>query len=221
MATFALQSIDENSATFLIAGMSSGVATLNFYIAESSDSINTYIESRGSSNFDYNSDDDTYEYEYVFTGLDSDTEYRFTVAFYNSSGTRIDMIQVVESTIAEDGRPTNWSWTSTVKAGAAMDYTKISDTEYKVYPLTASEWNGFVDRVVAFAEYSGMSIPSNYGSSWYATRGTEMTAEKVNYMHALIGYLPITVSLPAAASSNRGITAAFINGLKNSLNSIE
>ena len=164
---------------------------------------------------------------YTFSGLDPETEYGVKILPVGSSNTNADRTEDPTTewfwTEPEEpaGRPSNWSWTSTVSKGAEMDYTKISDTEYEVYPLTAEEWNDFVDRVVEFAEYCGLSIPSNYGSSWYVTRGTEMSATEVNYMRTLISNLPITVSLPAAATSNRSITAAYINGLKNSLNSIE
>lgn len=119
------------------------------------------------------------------------------------------------------GRPDDWDGFGTVSKGAAMEYIKLSDTQYEVYPLTASEWNRFVDRVVEFARHCGWDIPSNYGSSWYVTKGGEMMASQVNYMHTLISQLPITVSLPSAAVSSRNITAAYIIGLKHSLNSIE
>lgn len=163
-----------------------------------------------------------------FSGLNPDTGYTVWVSLWNA-GTDTELGVTAEEEIwteslptpPEPVRPDDWEWYSTVSKGAAMDFAKISDTEYEVYPLTAAEWNDFVDRVVEFAEYCGLSVPSNYGSSWYVTRGTEMSATEVNYMRTLIGTLPIAVSLPVAATSNRSITAAYINGLKNSLNSIE
>ena len=42
-------------------------------------------------------------------------------------------------------RPSNWSWKSTVSKGSAMPYTKNGKTIY-AKPLTASEWNSFIDR---------------------------------------------------------------------------
>lgn len=162
---------------------------------------------------------------YTFSGLEPDTEYYIKIS-PRAATTGQEAMEAATTVLmstepaAPAGRPNNWSWTSTVSKGTEISYTRTGDN-ITCKPLTASEWNRFVDRVVAFAEYCDMSIPSNYGDSWYVTKGTEMVATEVNYMHTLISYLPITVPLPAAAASNRGITAAFINGLKNSLNSIE
>lgn len=117
--------------------------------------------------------------------------------------------------------PPDWEWYSDVRKGVEMRYTKISDTEYKVRPLTASEWNDFIDRIVWFLEYNGWSITSGTVSSWYVTKGAEMCADDVENVRQLIDAMDPPVAVPAAVSSGRKITAAFFNGLKNSLNSIE
>jgi hypothetical protein len=117
--------------------------------------------------------------------------------------------------------PPDWEWRSTVRKGAEMRYTKVSDTEYTVRPLTASEWNDFIDHIVWFLDYLGMTIQSGDITSWYVTRGTEMEADDVDKVRQLIDALNPPIDVPNAISSGRRITAAFINGLKDSLNSIE
>lgn len=115
-------------------------------------------------------------------------------------------------------RPANWSWSSNVSSGAAVTLTKISDTEYEAVYLTAEEWNEFIDRIVAFLVYCG-KVVSN-ASSAYVTKGTPMTKDQVNLVRSIIEVMNPPTALPSAATDNGRITAAFINGLKDSLNSI-
>lgn len=159
----------------------------------------------------------------TFSGLDPGTEYTVWVSLWNA-GTDVELGVTDEITVETDGpsapvRPSDWSWSSTVRKGAAMSYTKISDTEYEVHPLTASEWNRFIDRIFEFMEYKGISW-SGSTSGFYVTRGTEMEAETVDLARQLIATMNPPTALPSAVSSNKKITAAYINGLKNSLNSI-
>lgn len=102
-----------------------------------------------------------------------------------------------------------------------MDFTKISDTEYEVYPLTAREWNRFIDRIFAFMDYYEIPYSGGDASNFYVTAGTEMLAEDVDYARQLIAVMNPPTALPSAIRSGGKITAAYINGLKNSLNSIE
>jgi hypothetical protein len=115
-------------------------------------------------------------------------------------------------------RPSNWSWSSTVSKGAAIPYTQ-SGNAITCKPLTASEWNNFIDRIFEFMEYQGLSW-SGDTSDFYATKGSRMLAETVDYARQLIAVMNPPTALPSAIRSGGKITAAFINGLKNSLNSI-
>lgn len=117
--------------------------------------------------------------------------------------------------------PSDWEWDSYVKKGVELDHTQISATKYKVCPLTAREWNNFIDRVVDFFLYTGGIIDIADVSTWYVTKGTEMLAEEVEIMRELIATMNPPTALPSSVTSGRKITAAYINGLKNSLNSIE
>ena len=117
-------------------------------------------------------------------------------------------------------RPNNWSWTSTVSNGASMPYTQTGDKTYNAKPLTATEWNNFIDRIFEFYDYKEVSY-SGSTSGFYVTAGTKMLAETVDLARQLIAVLNPPTSLPSAISRGGKITAAYINGLKNSLNSIE
>lgn len=124
--------------------------------------------------------------------------------------------------IWRESRPNNWSWTTNVSKGVEMRCTG-SGTNVVVKPLTASEWLDFADRIKEFYAYEGLTVDSTY---WYRTingvsSGSPMTATQVNAARYLINQLSPPTAVPAAVSSGSTITAAFINGLKNSLNSIK
>ena len=211
MSIISVEKRNTNYIKIRVSGMTSTVATVNFYQALSSDSKNAYITFLGSSNFVL--DGSTYYCDYIYYGLSPFTEYRFVAATYNSGGNRLERLET--STIT---RPSNWNWYSVVSKNAEMPYTKSADGKtITCTPLSASEWKLFVDRIYEFLAYKGVST-SISASSLYVTRGTDMLAADVDKARDLIGLM--TDSLPAAASSGGGITAAYINGLKNSLNSI-
>ena len=104
-------------------------------------------------------------------------------------------------------RPPNWAWEPEITKGS-----KIS--------ITATHWNNFISRIQAFADYKGVPLPSATKSTAAATSGSKMLASQANAVRTLISKLPITISLPSAVSTGDTITAAFMNGLMNSLNSI-
>ena len=120
------------------------------------------------------------------------------------------------------GRPSNWSWSTTgISKGSSMAYTQSGATII-VKPLTATEWLAFMNRVKEFYTYKGKTVDSTY---WHRAvngveSGSSMTATQANGARYLISQLSPPTSVPASVSSGTVITAAFINGLKNSLNSI-
>lgn len=120
------------------------------------------------------------------------------------------------------GRPNNWSWSTTgISKGSNMTYTQ-SGTTIIVKPLTAKEWLAFMDRVKEFYTYKGKTVDSTYWNRAVngVASGSPMTATQANSARYLISQLSPPTSVPASVSSGTVITAAFINGLKNSLNSI-
>ena len=120
-------------------------------------------------------------------------------------------------------RPSNWSWqTSGISSGSSMKYSQSGSTITPT-PLTAAEWLAFMNRIKEFYAYdNGKTVNSTYWNSAVngVKSGSPMTATQVNSARYLISQLPIQTTLPSAVSSGGRITAAFINGLKNSLNSI-
>ena len=124
-------------------------------------------------------------------------------------------------------RPSNWSWPShtadkPISSGSSMNYIK-SGTTVTPTPLTAAEWLSFMNRIKEFYAYdNGKTVNSTYWNNAVngVKSGSPMTATQVNGARYLISQLPIQTALPSAVSSGGKITAAFVNGLKNSLNSI-
>lgn len=217
MATKLTQySATSDSITARVSGWPSGTGYIRFYIGiDTSDMpFDGYEEVVGVSSC-----------RYTFYGLEPDTAYYIKISPRAATSGQEAMepaTTVLMYTEAEEpeGRPNDWYWSATISKGAEMDYRKISDTEYEVYPLTAREWNRFIDRIFQFLVYTGGSY-SGSPSSWYVTAGEEMRAEDVENVRQLIDVMNPPVSVPAKVSSGRKLTAAFFNGLKNSLNSIE
>ena len=124
-------------------------------------------------------------------------------------------------------RPSNWSWPSNtadkpISKGFGMNFDQ-SGTTITPKPLTAAEWLAFMNRIKEFYAYdNGKTVNSTYWNSAVngVKSGSPMTVTQVNSARYLISQLPIQTTLPSAVSSGGKITAAFINGLKNSLNSI-
>lgn len=119
-------------------------------------------------------------------------------------------------------RPSNWSWSTTgISKGSDMTCTQ-SGTTIIVKPLTAAEWLAFMNRVKEFYTYLGKTVDSTYWNSAVngVASGSPMTATQANGARYLISHLSPPTSVPASVSSGTVITAAFINGLKDSLNSI-
>lgn len=123
-------------------------------------------------------------------------------------------------------RPSNWSWPTAknkpISSGSDMNYLNDGVTITPT-PLTAVEWLAFMDRIKEFYAYDNNKVIDD--TYWYRAvngveKGKPMTATQVNSARYLISQLSIQTSLPSKVSSGTGITAAFINGLKNSLNSI-
>ena len=129
--------------------------------------------------------------------MESGTLYYVKFVAYDSSGNRPEPAQT-------DCFATLWEWDSDVSSGAE-------------FGITAAEFNRFIDLVFAAAAAKGISL-SGSASSYYVTAGTDMLASQVNAVRSLISALG--ASVPSAARSGGSITAAFFNGLVNSLYSI-
>lgn len=212
MATrLVMDSSTSTTITARVSGWPSGTGFIRFYIGTTTSDMpyDGYVDVSSMSSC-----------LYTFYGLEPGTPYyvkispRAATAEQEAMESATTVLMYTEDD--EPVRPSDWSWTSSVSKGLAMPYTK-SGTTITCKPLTASEWNGFINRIYDFLEYKGVT-PSVGASSLYVTKDTRMTAVAVDKARDLIGLM--TDSLPASASSGGGITAAYINGLKDSLNSI-
>lgn len=207
-------SATSTSIKVLVSGWPSGTGFIRFYIG----TVTSDMPYHG-----YEDVGEDLSCVYTFSGLEPDTAYyikispRAATTEQEALESATTVLMYTEPEVTE--RPRNWSWTSTVSKGAEMPYTRSGNTVY-VKPLMAAEWNRFIDRIMDFLEYTGKTWSGNV-SSFYATPGLPMTAEKVDYARQIIAVMNPPVALPAAIGEGGRITAAYINGLKNSLNSIE
>lgn len=155
-----------------------------------------------------------------FGGLTPATTYRVYMSWSHSTtgegNYEYDYVttQAVEP---QPERPANWEWTSTVEVNAEVPLTLEADGTYLAKYLTATEWDGFIARCIEFAKYLGMSVS---GSQISTTPGKNMEASDVNTVIDLLTTMNPPTSPPAKVAAGDVISAATINGLKNSLNSI-
>lgn len=128
--------------------------------------------------------------------MEDSTLYYIKFATYDASGVRHDdLFPVQKARIA-----TLWEWDTWATLG-----------------VPAAEFNRLVDLIFAAATAKEITLPGA-ASDYYVTAGTEMLDSQVNAVRSLLSTLG--ASVPSAASSGGGITAAFFNGLVNSLYSI-
>lgn len=216
MASISVTSTSESSIGVSVTGISSSITTVNFYYRKSGDSSNTYDTSVGSSYFG-GSGNNRY-CSNVFSGLEPGTTYVLLAATY-INGTRQELISTSGTTDASSAiRPSNWTGFGSVSKGAKVTTTKIADGEYEAAYLSASEWNSFWDRIGEFLEYKGFTVTGSWSR---VSSGDPMLASQVNDARDAINLMSPPIAVPSAISSGDKITAAFIVGLKNSLNSIE
>ena len=157
----------------------------------------------------------------TFGGLTPATTYRVYMSWsHSTSGEGNYDYEYVTTQAVEPPpeRPENWSWSSTVRKGASVPLTTVGEKQYEAAYLTASEWNAFWDRLIEFARYKGLSVS---GTTNRVSPGDPMLASQANDARTMISLLEPTVELPAEISSESMITAEFINGLANSLNSVK
>jgi len=142
---------------------------------------------------------------WTFTGLSPGTTYLVKISVRDADQNVIG--SAVTRHFSTAGRPAKWSWESTVSAGKAIN-------------MTAAEFNRFIDHVYEMMEYAGVS-DSSVPSDHYVTKGARMKAGDVKDIREIIAGMDPPQGVPAAVSAGDTITAAFFDGLKNSLNSIQ
>lgn len=103
-------------------------------------------------------------------------------------------------------RPSNWSWGFNVSQGQSCE-------------VPASEWLSFLSHINAFRQYKNLGNYS-FTTGGYIASGQPFYAWIANQAVAAIAQMSPPTSPPAQVSSGSDFTAAWLNQLKNSLNSI-
>lgn len=173
-------------------------------------------QSHTSSSFSL-SDGGSRDLVWTFSDIPSDTTVTAYVRVYDYYTDEQYDYDRTTITTQKPARPSNWSWSSTVSKGSEIPYTRNGNV-VTCKPLTAAEWNGFVDRVAAFRAYLGINGDI---SALYVTKGSAMNYDVPDAMRQVIAGMNPPTAVPSGIVSGGKITAAFINGLMNSLNSIK
>ena len=129
---------------------------------------------------------------------------------WDGSGNAYDSITISTA----GGRPLNWSWGTTVTAGGNTYGMDLANKKIKV--LTAIEWNGFCTKVNQFRTYKVLSSVSFTS----VAIGDDFLASYFNTVRTAINDMSPPTAVPSSVSAGDKITAAHINGLMTSLNSI-
>ena len=141
----------------------------------------------------------------TFTGLSPNTVYYADIQIANAfwiGGSAITAGKKF-TTLAENARPSDWAWTSTIASG-------------KPIRITAVEWNNFCARINEFRTYRGLTTYSFTTVS----KGTTISATIVNQARTAISGITGHGSLPTVASKGSEMTASFFNMLKDALNAV-
>lgn len=118
--------------------------------------------------------------------------------------------------IWQSAKPARWAWTSTI--GGTLALTQAGTNTYEVYPLTAKEWNAFLDRIREWGEHLNISLWDSDFTNAAAIQNYPMEAGNAIFAVSLLQQLG--ASPPSAPSSGSPITASFINGLATALNKL-
>lgn len=146
----------------------------------------------------------------TFSGLSSNTSYIVTAySTYNS----INSITTDQYTVTTSNRPSNWYWSPAIVQGGSIDVYYSSGYKGKI--VTATQWNSFTSRINQFRAYKGLS---NYSFTTVSTGQSLSAALTQEIYYAIIGMYP-SIS-PPAILSGQSVTAAVMNQMQNSLNSI-
>ncbi|OXS77968.1 fibronectin type III domain-containing protein [Domibacillus enclensis] len=139
--------------------------------------------------------------DFLVTGLQPSTDYQFRVRGYQGSSYGAWSSAVPGRTLSNI--PTAFNWT----------YAKVQGGEYN---LKAQEWNALGSKINQFREYKGLS---NYPFST-AYVNAIFYASYYNEVRAAINDMGPVTSIPAIRYAGDDVTAAVLNRLRDSLNSL-
>jgi hypothetical protein len=137
--------------------------------------------------------------------LNSGTLYalRFVAQDRQGNETTIDR-NVTTTTPAV--RPSNFAWST----------SKVSGGNFN---LTATEWQALLDKIQQFRAWKGMSAYSWTYNNFFSS-GFSFTANMFNEVRTAIASMSPPTSPPSSVSSGQDVLASYLNGLRDSLNSI-
>lgn len=130
-------------------------------------------------------------------------------AFIVNEGGPVSLTSAWLGITTANKRPCNWEW---ITPKSADTYIPFSDNAF--HPVTATEWNRFLDRIDAFRTYKGLA---KHGIAAVST-GDDFTLEKYN--QAVTAIAECGVSLSAITSDEAYISYGLFNRLSTALNSI-
>lgn len=155
---------------------------------------------------------------YTVTGLSFETTYRIILRALDNDGNEASTANQssgVVTTLPE--RPENWDWVYRgLDPVTELPVTGTTKSSGYGFYLTASEWNGFLNRIHAFEDYKG----EPHFSFTAASTGNNFTATQFNQAVNAISILDPATSPPSLVSSGQDITASMMNLLRTSLNSV-
>lgn len=128
----------------------------------------------------------------------------------------------------ESARPEDWTWSGyltlsgskkayNMYAGGQPPMVEQSDGTYYAYYMGAAEWNSFVERIEAFADYLNISLSSSDVNGAQATAGQRMKKSQAQCVVNMLSDLDPPTSPPSVSGA---IRASFFTGIRDSLNSI-
>lgn len=136
---------------------------------------------------------------YTYTGLTANTAYTLELRVYDLQGNMTSQTRSSSTT----SRPATFSWTTAKVKGAA-------------FKVTAVEWNGLISNINNVRAYKSLGA----GTFNAAVQGQKVTAAQFNQLRTAISAMSPPTAVPAAVSTGGAITAAALNGIVSSLNSI-
>lgn len=114
-------------------------------------------------------------------------------------------------TVQVSARPANFEWTTAKSSGSCNSSTKNIN-------LTHGEWNSFLEAINRFRQYKGLAAYSFNPST--VSSGQTFTASMYTQARTAIHAMSPPTPVPISRSSGQEVKASYLNGLRDSLNSI-
>ena len=187
---------------------------ISLYKRNSSTGLYDQLESKSITTDNFMKAESAFTYQFS-TAYDSNATYKITMqTILDLSYTDYGDVHTLRSDVASDQdsttRPQNWTWTSAIKSGQTVNITNNT-----IYPVSASEWNAFTDRINEFRRYVNVS-DSTFTT---ATSGGDFTRAIYNQAVSVINQLPVKTAVSTIRPGDE-LEPALFTALSDALNSI-